>query len=114
MGQCEPRIKENLSGKKSLEKLVHLGFERIPEGEKTRRVLRHFNAVAAKYDLMNTLLSLGIHHLWKRTAVRMLRLKGGDCVIDVCGGTGDLSILAAIDVESSGQVILYDINQRMM
>ena len=114
MGQCETRIKENLSGKKSLEKLVHLGFERIPEGEKAGRVLRHFNAVAPKYDLMNTLLSLGIHHSWKRTAVRMLRLKGGDCVIDVCGGTGDLSILAARDVESSGQVILYDINQRMM
>lgn len=91
-----------------------LGLRPAPEKEKDRSVLRHFDTVAARYDVMNTLLSLGIHHLWRRSAVRMLRLKKGDCVIDVCGGTGDLSILAAKDVEPSGKVILYDINRRMM
>jgi demethylmenaquinone methyltransferase/2-methoxy-6-polyprenyl-1,4-benzoquinol methylase len=105
---------KKLSGKTSLEKLVHFGYQRIPEKEKIGWVLRHFNTVAGKYDLMNTLLSLGIHHVWKRTAVKMLGLRPGDCVIDVCGGTGDLSILAANDVRSSGQVILYDINRLMM
>lgn len=97
-----------------MDKLIPFELRQSQEAEKVRQVFRHFNTVAAKYDLMNTLLSLGIHHLWKRAAVKMLRLKGGDCVIDVCGGTGDLSILAARDVKSSGLVILYDINERMM
>jgi len=114
MAHCDLRIKETLSGKIRTEKGVHAGFQRPPKKKKADSVLRHFNTVAAKYDLMNTLLSLGIHRSWKRTAVRMLRLREGDCVIDVCGGTGDLSILAAGEVQSSGQVILYDINRRMM
>jgi demethylmenaquinone methyltransferase/2-methoxy-6-polyprenyl-1,4-benzoquinol methylase len=63
---------------------------------------------------MNTLLSFGIHLLWKRTALKMLRLKVGDQVIDACGGTGDLSLLAAKAVRLPGRVILYDINRKMM
>jgi demethylmenaquinone methyltransferase/2-methoxy-6-polyprenyl-1,4-benzoquinol methylase len=63
---------------------------------------------------MNSLLSFGIHHLWKRSAVRMLNLKIGDRVIDVCGGTGDLAILAARQIGSSGRVVLYDINRSMI
>lgn len=90
------------------------GFEKIPEAEKNQRVLRHFNSVARHYDFMNSLLSFGIHHLWKRTAVKMMDLKIGDKVIDVCGGTGDLAILAARPVGSSGRVILYDINRSMI
>jgi len=94
--------------------MAHFGFERVPEDDKVKWVLKHFNTVADKYDFMNTLLSFGIHHLWKRTAISMLRLKKGDVVIDVCGGTGDLSLLAAQEVGSSGKVILYDMNRAMM
>lgn len=94
--------------------MTHFGFKRVPVDDKVKWVLGHFNTVADKYDLMNTLLSFGIHHLWKRTAIRMLGLRKGDKVIDLCGGTGDLSLLAAKDVDLSGRVILYDINRAMM
>ena len=75
---------------------------------------RHFDVVAAKYDFMNTLLSFGIHYLWKRTAVAMLAPAPGDRVIDVCGGTGDLARLAANAVGADGRVVVYDFNRRMM
>jgi demethylmenaquinone methyltransferase/2-methoxy-6-polyprenyl-1,4-benzoquinol methylase len=97
-----------------IQKIACFGYRQIPQDEKIKWVLRHFNTVADKYDFMNTLLSFGIHHLWKRTAVRMLGLKEGDWVIDVCGGTGDLSLLAAKSVGLSGRVILYDFNEKMM
>ncbi|MDR2017764.1 MAG: bifunctional demethylmenaquinone methyltransferase/2-methoxy-6-polyprenyl-1,4-benzoquinol methylase UbiE [Syntrophobacterales bacterium] len=90
------------------------GYQKIPAHEKVNWVRHHFDAVAQKYDMMNTLLSFGIHYLWKRTAVRMLVLKPGDSVIDVCAGTGDLSILAMKKVHPTGQVVLYDINRKMM
>lgn len=90
------------------------GYQKIPAREKVKWVRDHFDAVARKYDMMNTLLSFGIHYLWKRTAIRMLGLRQGEHVIDVCGGTGDLSILATRKVLPSGQVVLYDINRKMM
>lgn len=93
---------------------VDFGFLRVPEDEKVKWVRRHFNSVACKYDFMNTLLSLGIHYLWKQTAVKMMALHDGDHVIDVCGGTADLSLLAARYVGHSGRVTLYDINWAMM
>jgi len=93
---------------------VSFGFQQIPETEKAGRIIRHFNTVADKYDFMNTLLSLGIHYWWKRTAVGMLHLAPGDKVIDVCGGTGDLAILASRAVGESGKVVIYDINENMM
>lgn len=93
---------------------TRFGFENLSEVEKAERVRRHFDSVAYKYDMMNTMLSLGIHYLWKRQAVRMLDLKAGYRVLDVCGGTGDLSILAQRAVGRTGQVILYDINWDMM
>jgi demethylmenaquinone methyltransferase/2-methoxy-6-polyprenyl-1,4-benzoquinol methylase len=100
--------------KQGSQKMVHFGYRKVPEDEKVKWVIRHFNRVASRYDIMNTLLSFGIHHIWKRVAVRMLELKVGDRVIDVCGGTGDLSVLAAGAVGSGGQVVLYDINRKMM
>ena len=96
------------------EKIVHFGFQKIPEKEKTARVGRHFDIVARRYDVMNTLLSFGIHYAWKRKAVGLLELKVGDVVIDCCGGTGDLSILASRRVGPGGSVILYDINRMMI
>ncbi len=90
------------------------GYQRIPEREKTQRVLRHFNSVARQYDFMNTLLSFGIHYLWKREAVNAMGLKRGDRVIDVCGGTGDLALLAARKIGREGDVTIYDINRAMI
>lgn len=90
------------------------GYQRIPEKEKTRWVLRHFNSVATQYDFMNTLLSFGIHHVWKREAVNRMGLCPGDRVIDVCGGTGDLALLAAKKVGPKGAVTIYDINRAMI
>lgn len=95
-------------------KTACFGYQRIPENEKVKMVIRHFNTVARKYDFMNTLLSFGIHHQWRRNAIRILGLKEGEVVFDACGGTGDLSILAARAVGLSGRVILYDINRAMM
>ncbi len=94
--------------------MADFGFRRVPAREKAGYVRRHFNSVAGMYDFMNTLLSLGIHHLWKRAAVRSLRLKPGERVIDVCGGTADLSLLAAGAVGLSGRVVLTDINRAMI
>jgi len=90
------------------------GFQRVPVEEKAGRVLNHFNTIAKHYDFMNTLLSFGIHHIWKRLAVRMMNLAPGSQVLDVCGGTGDLSILAANRVGPDGRVTIYDINRAMM
>ena len=64
--------------------------------------------------MMNTLLSFGIHHIWKRIAVRMLELNSEDRVLDVCGGTGDLAILAAGAVSPAGRVTLYDFSSAMI
>jgi demethylmenaquinone methyltransferase/2-methoxy-6-polyprenyl-1,4-benzoquinol methylase len=94
--------------------MAHFGYRLVPEEEKALWVKRHFDLVADKYDFMNTLFSFGIHYLWKRIAVGMLKLRPGESVIDVCGGTGDLSMLAARSVGLSGQVVLYDINGSMM
>ena len=93
---------------------AYFGYERISTVAKTDRVIQHFNSVARHYDFMNTLLSFGIHYAWKRTAVRMLKLAPGDRVLDVCGGTGDLAILAARAVGPAGQVAIYDINRAMI
>jgi demethylmenaquinone methyltransferase/2-methoxy-6-polyprenyl-1,4-benzoquinol methylase len=96
------------------EETACFGYRRVPAGEKGLLVRRHFTTVAGRYDLMNTLLSFGLHHLWKRTAVKMLELKAGDRVLDVCGGTGDLALLAARLVGSRGRVLIYDINRAML
>mgnify|MGYP000042994708 CR=1 FL=1 len=104
------RSKDDLNS----DKTAYFGYQKVPEDEKTQWVLRHFNSVAKRYDLMNTLLSFGIHHLWKRTAIRIMNLNSGDRVLDLCGGTGDLAILAAGPVGRSGRVIIYDINRAMI
>ena len=90
------------------------GYIPVPEDRKVDLVRRHFNTVAMKYDFMNSLLSLGTHHSWKRIAIRMMHLRQGARVLDVCGGTADLSLLAANDIGASGCVVLYDINWQMM
>jgi demethylmenaquinone methyltransferase/2-methoxy-6-polyprenyl-1,4-benzoquinol methylase len=86
----------------------------MDQQQKTDAVKRHFDRVASRYDLMNTILSFGLHHLWKRRAVSLLGLKPGERVIDVCGGTGDLALLAAPRVGPAGGVVLYDLNRAML
>ena len=93
---------------------AYFGYDRIRASHKTDRVMQHFNSVARHYDFMNTLLSFGIHYAWKRKAVRMLKLVPGDRVLDVCGGTGDLAIMAARAIGPAGQVAIYDINRAMI
>ncbi len=93
---------------------VYHNIKICSENENGQRVVKHFNKIADKYDFMNTLLSFGIHHLWKRTAIRMLHLNAGDRVIDVCGGTGDLSLLASRRTDASGRVMLYDMSRAML
>jgi len=95
-------------------KMSYFGYQRVPVDTKAQWVLQHFNTVAKKYDLMNTLLSFGIHLLWKRTAVKIMALNPEDRVLDVCGGTGDLAILAVRAIGGTGQVIVYDINRAMI
>ncbi len=93
---------------------ARFGLRTFQENEKVQAVMRHFNRVAPKYDFMNSLLSLGIQHVWKRAAIRMLGLRPGDKVLDVCGGTGDLAILAAQRTGPRGRVVIYDINWAMI
>jgi demethylmenaquinone methyltransferase/2-methoxy-6-polyprenyl-1,4-benzoquinol methylase len=95
-------------------RLASFGYLQVPEDDKEQWVKRHFNTVAHKYDFMNTLLSFGTHYSWKRIAVGMMNLKPGAEVVDVCGGTADLALMAAHAMGSAGRVVLYDINWAMM
>ena len=85
-----------------------------PASEKERAVQGMFTAIAHRYDLNNTLLSLGLHHAWKRLAVKLTEAAEGDAVLDVCTGTGDLAVLLARRVGASGRVNGVDLNERML
>ena len=95
-------------------KTTHFGYNTVPEAEKAQRVAGVFTSVAGKYDLMNDLMSVGLHRLWKRFAVDVSGVREGQRVLDVAGGSGDLSRLFLKKVGSSGQVILTDINNAML
>ena len=97
-----------------MDKTTHFGFKEVAEGEKARRVAGVFDSVADKYDLMNDLMSLGLHRLWKAFAIEVSGVRAGDRVLDVAGGTADLSLAFARRVGSSGQVWLTDINNAML
>jgi demethylmenaquinone methyltransferase/2-methoxy-6-polyprenyl-1,4-benzoquinol methylase len=90
------------------------GFEEIPAAEKQQRVGAVFTSVAEKYDLMNDVMSLGIHHLWKRFTLEMCGLRPGHRVLDLAGGTGDLALKQAALVGETGEVVLADINAAML
>jgi len=110
----EKKRQAQINESKAFADKAYFGYEGIRSSDKTCRVIKHFNSVAPNYDFMNTLLSFGIHYAWKRTAVRMLQLAPGDRVLDVCGGTGDLAILAARAIGPAGRVAIYDINRAMI
>jgi demethylmenaquinone methyltransferase/2-methoxy-6-polyprenyl-1,4-benzoquinol methylase len=90
------------------------GFQEVPEEEKARRVAGVFDSVARRYDLMNDLMSAGLHRYWKRFTVEQSMVRPGDRVLDVAGGTGDLARLFAERVGESGMVVLTDINASML
>ena len=90
------------------------GYQRVPVGEKARRVRGVFDSVASRYDLMNDLMSAGAHRLWKRFALQVANLRAGQQVLDVAGGTGDLAAGLAAQVGPSGRVVLSDINAAML
>lgn len=95
-------------------KTTHFGFEEVPTDEKADRVAEVFHSVAGKYDLMNDLMSGGIHRLWKRFTIEVSAVRLGHKVLDIAGGTGDLAYKFAGLVGSEGQVILSDINASML
>ena len=97
-----------------MSKTTDFGFEKIPEDEKARRVAGVFDSVAARYDLMNDLMSAGLHRMWKRFTAEQSGLRPGQRVLDVAGGTADLAIQFARRVGASGEVVLTDINPAML
>jgi len=93
---------------------THFGFEQVSVDDKAQRVRGVFDSVAGKYDLMNDLMSAGLHRLWKRFAVNATRVREGMRVLDLAGGTGDLALHFARRVGPSGEVVLTDINGAML
>ena len=96
------------------DKTTHFGFETVAEEEKHKRVAQVFSSVATKYDVMNDLMSFGLHRLWKAFTIQISGIGRGDRVLDVAGGTADLSLAFAKRVGREGQVWLTDINHAML
>jgi demethylmenaquinone methyltransferase/2-methoxy-6-polyprenyl-1,4-benzoquinol methylase len=93
---------------------THFGFKDVAVEEKTGLVRGVFDSVAGKYDLMNDLMSLGVHRLWKRHFIAISNIHPGQRVLDLAGGTGDIAALMSKRVGSHGSVVLSDINEAML
>jgi len=93
---------------------THFGFKTVAESEKATKVAEVFHSVARRYDLMNDLMSAGLHRLWKRFTITQAGLRPGQKVLDIAGGTGDMTRLFLKEVGSTGQVVLTDINYSML
>lgn len=104
----------NNHAKSDRPRATHFGFQEVPWHEKQGKVGEVFRSVAGQYDVMNDLMSFGLHRLWKRHAIGLCRLKPGDQVLDLAGGTGDLALKMHLLVGQSGHVILSDINEAML
>lgn len=93
---------------------THFGYQTVEEGEKAQRVRGVFDSVATKYDIMNDVMSLGLHRAWKAYAVMVSNVSDGSKVLDIAGGTGDLALAFARKVGKTGQVVHTDINEAML
>ena len=93
---------------------THFGYQNVDESEKTTRVREVFDSVAPRYDVMNDLMSLGLHRVWKAYAIAVANAQPGDKVLDIAGGTGDLARAFAARVGSQGVVMHTDINEAML
>ena len=96
------------------QKQTHFGYQQVPVEEKANKVAEVFHSVADQYDIMNDLMSFGIHRLWKRVTIQQAGAKYGDVVLDLAGGTGDLAAKFSKIVGKTGKVILSDINGSML
>ena len=96
------------------ERTTDFGYRSVPEDEKSRQVAGVFDSVAPRYDLMNDLMSAGLHRVWKRFAVEASGVRPGERVLDIAGGTGDLARLFAGRVGARGEVVLTDVNAAML
>jgi demethylmenaquinone methyltransferase/2-methoxy-6-polyprenyl-1,4-benzoquinol methylase len=99
---------------KTSDRSVDFGFEKVPWSQKADRVRAVFSSVAGKYDLMNDLMSFGVHRLWKHFTLSLTGLSAGQRALDVAGGTGDLAVGLARQVGKTGHVVLSDINLGML
>ena len=97
-----------------MSKTTHFGFETVAENDKAKRVAEVFTSVASKYDIMNDLMSAGLHRVWKNFTIQISGVKSGERVLDVAGGSADLSRKFAKRVGPTGQVWLTDINNAML
>lgn len=93
---------------------THFGYQQVPVQDKARRVAEVFHSVAGKYDLMNDVMSMGVHRLWKRFAIDLAAVRPGQRILDLAGGTGDLAARMARQTGPSGEVVLADINESML
>ena len=93
---------------------THFGYQSVDPTEKTAKVKSVFHSVASQYDLMNDLMSFGLHRLWKKITIAKIAAKPGQQILDLAGGTGDLAKILAKSVGSEGRVILSDINHSML
>lgn len=93
---------------------IDFGFEQVPVGEKQRKVAEVFHSVANKYDLMNDLMSFGIHRLWKKFTIELSGVRQGHRILDIAGGTGDLTAAFSELTGPTGEVVLADINSSML
>ncbi len=93
---------------------THFGFQTVDEADKARRVKGVFDSVAPKYDVMNDLMSMGLHRAWKAYTVMVANVREGSQVLDIAGGTGDLALAFAKKVGSTGRVVHTDINEAML
>ncbi|MDB6061324.1 MAG: ubiE [Verrucomicrobiaceae bacterium] len=96
------------------ENTTHFGYKTVGTDEKVKLVAGVFHSVAAKYDLMNDLMSAGVHRLWKRFTIELSGVRPGNKVLDIAGGTGDLTAKFSRIVGSEGKVVLADINESML
>jgi demethylmenaquinone methyltransferase/2-methoxy-6-polyprenyl-1,4-benzoquinol methylase len=97
-----------------VEKTTHFGYREVPEGQKAGLVREVFDSVADSYDLMNDLMSLGVHRAWKREFAATSGIGPGDRVLDLAGGTGDIALLMSKRVGANGHIVLSDINEAML
>jgi len=104
------RFRPNIGGMST----THFGFESVEETDKARRVRGVFDSVASRYDLMNDLMSMGLHRAWKAYTVMVANVGEGSKVLDIAGGTGDLALAFAKKVGPTGQVVHTDINEAML
>ena len=96
------------------DRTTHFGYQTVAESEKAQKVAEVFHSVAAKYDLMNDLMSAGVHRLWKRFTIELSGVRHGNRVLDIAGGTGDLTRKFSRLVGPDGEVVLADINASML